>query len=290
MSMIRDESGKAATKPGGANATPGSEAALRGRQLSERFFQSQIDARQLLEPFSHLPGILYFVKDTKSRLMAISREAVARMGFQSEDEIIGRLPHEYLPAELADKFLADDGLVIRTGKPLRNIVELYYNQRGICDWIVTNKYPLRDARGKVIGLIGSVQTLEGRQSLLAHLGPVGKAADYIRANLGKPFMLSDVARHAGFSQRQLQRLFLRTWGTTVRQFMIYTRVQAAIRELIHSDRNIAEIASTLGFSDQSAFTNQFREVTGVPPGAYRKRYLSQFAPGQIHRTHGFAGK
>jgi AraC-like DNA-binding protein len=259
------------------NVASASGAADRRRQLRDQFFRRQIDAKQLLEPFNHLPGVLYFVKDTQSRLMAISGEAVARMGFQSEEEIIGRPPHEYLPPDLADKFLADDALVMGQGKPMRNIGEMYYNQRGICEWIITDKYPLRDARGNVIGLIGSVQTFEGRRYLLAHLGPVGKAADFIRANLGKAVTLSEIARQAGFSQRQLQRLFLRAWGISVRQFIIQSRVQAAIRELISSDRAIAEIASRLGFSDQSAFTNQFRKVTGVPPGSYRKRYFAQFS-------------
>ena len=53
-------------------------------QLCDEFFDNQVEARQLLEPFKHLPGILYFVKDVESRLMAISWEAVERMGFESD--------------------------------------------------------------------------------------------------------------------------------------------------------------------------------------------------------------
>jgi AraC-like DNA-binding protein len=247
-------------------------------QLRDHFFAKQIDAKQLLEAFNQVPGLLYFVKDAQSRLMAISREAVVRMGFQSEEEIIGRALHEYLPRDLADKYLADERAVVRRGKPLRNIVEIYYNERGICDSLITDKYPLRDARGRIVGLIGTVQTFEGRLKLLAHIGPVGKAADFIRAHLGEPVMLADIARHSGFSERQLQRLFLRVFGITMRQFVIRSRVQAAIRELIHSNRTISEIACLFGFSDQSAFTNQFRDVTGMPPGIYRKRYFAQFGP------------
>ena len=126
-----------------------------------------------------------------------------------------------------------------------------------------------------MGLIGTTQPFEGRLELLAHIGPVGKAADYVRAHLGEPLLLSVIARHAGFSERQLQRLFLRVFGITVRQFIIQSRVQAAMRELIQPDRSIAEIALKFGFSDQSAFTNQFREATGLPPGTYRKRYFAR---------------
>jgi PAS domain S-box-containing protein len=247
-------------------------------ELRNKFFETKINARQLLDAFNHLPDVLYFVKDVESRLMAVSPEVVTRMGFKSDEEIIGRPLYEYMPPALADKYQKDDRLVIRGGAPILNIVEMYYNQRGACDWIMTNKYPLRDARGEVVGLIGTVQTLEGRQKLLAHLGPVGEAADFIRSHLGEPLMLSDVARRAGFSERQMQRLFLRVFGITIQQFIIHSRIRAAIRELTHSDRTISEIASMFGFSDQSAFTNQFRGMLGVPPGSYRKCYFAQFAP------------
>jgi len=244
--------------------------------LRNHFFGNQIDAEQVLEPFRRLPGIFYFVKDRQSRLMAISREAVVRMGFHSEDEIVGRPPYEFMPPSLADKYVADDGWVIRSGKPLRNIVESYYNERGICDSLVTDKYPLRDARGQIIGLIGTTRPFQGRLELLTHIGPAGKAADYIRAHMGEALMLPEIARRSGFSERQLQRQFIRVFGITVRQFIIQCRVQEAMRELIHPDRSIAEIAFRFGFSDQSAFTKQFHAVTGIPPGTYRKRYLSEF--------------
>ena len=256
-------------------ATSARAAGGRRFQLRDEFFANQINGKQLLEPFSRLPGVFYFVKDAQSRMMATSREAVVRMGFQSEDEIVGLPPHEYLPRVLADKYVADDSLVVRQGRALRNIVEVYYNERGICDSLITDKYPLRDSRGQVVGLIGTTQPFEGRLELLAHIGPVGKPADYVRAHLGEPLLLSVIARHAGFSERQLQRLFLRVFGLTVRQFIIQSRVQAAMRELIQPDRSIAEIAFKFGFSDQSAFTNQFREATGLPPGTYRKRYFAR---------------
>lgn len=246
--------------------------------LRDRFFRAQTNSIQLLQPLDHLPGIIYFVKDSRSRMMAISREAVARMGFSSEEDIIGLTGHAYLPPGLAEKYLADDQWVVRHGQPLRNIVEMWFNEQGIPDWIITDKYPLRDSRGRVVGLIGTIQTLQARRKMLAHLGPVGQAADFVRDHLGEPIMLADIARHAGFSERQLQRLFRRTFGLTLQQFIIQSRVQAAIHELTSSRRSIAEIAMMCGFSDQSAFTNKLRAITGLPPRAYRERHLARLTP------------
>jgi AraC-like DNA-binding protein len=248
-------------------------------QLRDEFFRHTLEPRQLLQPLAHIPGVLmYFVKDAESRLMAISPESVKRMGLQSEEEILGKKPHEFLPADLANKYLADDQWVVRHGKPLLNIVEVWFNEQRIRDWSVTNKYPLRNAGGQVVGLVGTVQSFEARRQLLAHLGPVGQAADFIREHLGERMLLAEIARHAGFSERQLQRLFRRVFGMTIQQFIIRSRIHAAIHELTHSERSIAEIAISLGFSDQSAFSNRFREATGTPPRSYRDRHVARFTP------------
>lgn len=246
------------------------------KQLRDKFFDNHLNIKQLLEPFNRFPEAIYFVKDAESRIMAISPGGVTRMGFHSEDEVIGFLPHEYLPPTLARKFVRDDGRVIQSGKPLRNIVEVYYNERGVCDWIITDKYPLSNAAGKVVGLIGTVQPFTARQKLWSQLGPIGKAIDYIQKHLGDHVSLAEITRQAGFSERQLQRKFLRMFGITMQQFIIQSRVHAAINELVHSDRTIAEIAAQFGFTHQSAFTNQFRAIIGVPPSTYRQRYLDQF--------------
>jgi AraC-like DNA-binding protein len=165
------------------------------------------------------------------------------------------------------------------GQPLRNIVEMFFNEQGLPDWIITDKYPVRDRRGKVVGVIGTVQTFETRCKMLAHFGAVGQAADFIREHLSESVMLAEIARHVGLSQRQLQRLFRRAFGLTIQQFIIQSRIQAATHELTHSNRAIADIALSLGFSDQSAFTNQFRRVTGMPPRKYRVCYMASLMPG-----------
>jgi AraC-like DNA-binding protein len=262
---------------------PGRPAAALNLTLEERskaqdkFFSNHLNGKDLLEPFNRFPDALYFVKDTESRVMAVSPGVVTRMGLHSEEEIIGRLPQEYMPPALARKFLRDDGLVVRTGKPMRNIVEVYYNERGVCDWIITDKYPIKDASGRVVGLIGTVQPFTSRQKLWSQLGPIGKAVDYIQTHLGDRVSLPEITLQAGCSERQLQRKFQGMFGITMQQFIIQSRVHAAINELVNTDRTIAEIAAQFGFTHQSAFTNQFREIIGVPPRTYRQRYLEQFA-------------
>ena len=59
------------------------------------------------------------------------------------------------------------------------------------------------------------------------------------------------------------------------EFVSRTRIQAASKELAHTDKPIIEIAIDCGFCDQSAFTVQFRKRTGMTPRNFRKRYRDE---------------
>jgi PAS domain S-box-containing protein len=232
-----------------------------------------LSIRELLRPFDDLSGILYIVKDCQSRVLAISPESLRRMGYKHEHQVIGKLPEEYLPPELALKFRADDAWVLQTGKARLNMVEMWFNPQGQREWISTSKYPLKDAAGNIIGVMGILQNVDIREKRFAYLGPVGDAADYIRARIGEPLLISKIARHAGFSERQLQRNFHKVFNQTIQQYIIQTRIHAAIAYLCHSGLTLGEIALKSGFNDQSAFTNRFKRVTGQTPRAYRLKAL-----------------
>ncbi len=245
-------------------------------KLQAEFFRLVIDPRELLAPFDHIPGVLYFVKDHLFQMMAISHEAVQRLGFQDEEEVIGRTDHEYLPMDLADRYREDDLWVMQNQKPRRNILEMWFTPEGARDWIVTDKYPLRNPQGKIVGLIGTIQPFAARRKLLAELGPVGQAADYIRANLRESIMLSELARRCECSEHQLQQLFHRIFGMTIQRFITYSRVHASIPYLLNSGRSFTDIGVRFGFADAGSFENKFREVTGLTPENYRDRYSASF--------------
>ena len=249
-------------------------------RIREAFFkQSGIDPRQFLQAFNQIPGVDYFVKDAQSRTLLNTREYAPGSGFRSEEQVVGRRAGEYLAKSLADHYEADDRKVIQSGQPLRNILEIGFDEQGVPDWIITDKYPLRDASGNVVGIVGTMQSFKGRIQALPHLGDVGVAADYVRKNLARRLPLEEVAAHVGLSQRHLQRLFRQAIGMSIQQFVIHSRVHTAAHHLTRGPRRpLADIALDCGFSDQSAFTNTFRKILGIAPREYRKRYLQDFTP------------
>jgi transcriptional regulator GlxA family with amidase domain len=69
----------------------------------------------------------------------------------------------------------------------------------------------------------------------------------------------------------LQRRFQSAFGITPQEFLLKTRVLAAVRLLEETSLTAGEIARNCGFVDASSFTQHFRKRMGVSPAAYRKR-------------------
>jgi AraC-like DNA-binding protein len=68
---------------------------------------------------------------------------------------------------------------------------------------------------------------------------------------------------------------------TPRQLLTKTRVEAASRQLASGEGTIVDIAQACGYADHSAFTRQFRAVTGMTPRAFRR---AAQAPGSTERV------
>lgn len=236
----------------------------------------------VIEMFNQLPGVYFFVKDTHSRLMVGNQALLDRLEV-SADGLVGTTDHDYFPAHVAESFIRDDRQVMRTGQPLRDRVAVWYNEQHLLDWFVKNKFPLRNAAGKVVGLMGTIQSYEGMYHAHTPLREVSKVIDHIRKHLHERISITRLAALNGVSPRHLHRRFRRAFGLSAQDFITRTRVQAAEDALIRSNQTILEIALSLGFCDQSAFTRQFREYTGLTPGRFRRRYSLAPAPAQARQ-------
>src|SRR4051812_48679459 len=109
---------------------------IRGR---ERFLQRISPDTPFYQLFDCLPEVTFFAKSRDFRLMCASQRFLERFGFREEAEVLGKDDFELFPPRLAENFRRDDEEVFRTGKPKRNIVELFFNEQGVPDWFITNK-------------------------------------------------------------------------------------------------------------------------------------------------------
>ncbi len=82
--------------------------------------------------------------------------------------------------------------------------------------------------------------------------------------------IEHVARFLGMRTRTLQRRLAET-GTTYSQIIGEVRVATALQLIEDDSLTLAQIATTLGYSDPSHFTRAFIRWKGLTPRDYRLR-------------------
>lgn len=78
------------------------------------------------------------------------------------------------------------------------------------------------------------------------------------------------ARRAGISLAGLRRRFLAAYGCSPHQYLLSRRCARARELLRNSDASLATIADALGYRDEFYFSRQFRRLSGLAPGAWRR--------------------
>ncbi|WP_070963079.1 helix-turn-helix transcriptional regulator [Vibrio sonorensis] len=77
--------------------------------------------------------------------------------------------------------------------------------------------------------------------------------------------VKDLADHACLSATQLKKLFTRSVGMSVMQYVTKVRMEKAKSLLIYTDTPIAIVAQQVGYLDPSAFSRRFHQFYGQTP-------------------------
>lgn len=236
------------------------------------------DPFQLCKPFENIPGVSFFIKDAKSRLLYMNKKFLPRIGLDSNEELFGKTDFDLFPPRLAEHFRRDDQVVMQTKEPMLNILELVFNGQGLPDWFLTNKYPLLCNKGNVLGVFGSVRPYadKNNSSSIGELkwerdDEIGRAVNYIRKNFRKNIAISDLVKVSGLNHRKLHRGFIELFAVAPMQFITRTRIESACDDLLVTQKKLTEIAQDNGFYDQSSFTQHFRKMMKITPLKYRKQ-------------------
>jgi AraC-like DNA-binding protein len=234
-------------------------------------FVDQIDGLSHFDLlFNHLEGVAFFAKNSALELQAANREFWHRLPVNSEADLIGKTDFELFPPRLAENFRRDDLAVMKSGEPMLNILELFFDEQGLPDWFLTNKFPIRSASAEVIGVMGTVRNFAGDRRAISSLAQLDHAVQYLRSNFRSPILTTDLAARCNMSLRQFNRSFKEAFNTTPTDFLIKTRIHAACESLRNSDAPIWEIAVQNGFYDQSLLNRHFRRHMGTTPLRYRR--------------------
>lgn len=93
--------------------------------------------------------------------------------------------------------------------------------------------------------------------------------DYVHANLGSNLCVAEIARVTFISPYHFGKLFKRSTGQTLHQYILGERIRKAETLLAATNLGLAEIALMIGLANQSHFTTVFKKKKGVTPGSYR---------------------
>ncbi|MBQ7003424.1 MAG: helix-turn-helix transcriptional regulator [Oscillospiraceae bacterium] len=87
----------------------------------------------------------------------------------------------------------------------------------------------------------------------------------------RDWSIDAIAEELALSRSRFQHLYSDTFGTSVSQDLILSRIQYAANLLKHSNMSIEEISNTCLYSTPSYFVRQFKKVMGVTPNTYRQQ-------------------
>lgn len=129
----------------------------------------------------------------------------------------------------------------------------------------------------------------GRGTVDRRIG--GIVAD-MEANLDQPLPPRELARRAGVSVRQLERLLRSRFHDTPNGYYLKLRLQAARNHLFYGDMPIQEIATATGFSSPPVLSRAFKARFGLSPREFRDRFarerLQRFRP-EVRQQIGLGG-
>ncbi len=109
----------------------------------------------------------------------------------------------------------------------------------------------------------------GRDRLALSPTQVSRVREYIRTNLARDIGLAEMADQLSLSPHYFSMRFKHALGVSPHHYVLRERIHEARRLLAAGRMSISEVALSLGFSDQSHFSQAFRKMTGTTPKRYQ---------------------
>ena len=118
---------------------------------------------------------------------------------------------------------------------------------------------------------------ENRQETVrsAHrIGKIKNVLEYVEKNYQSPITLNEMAEVAGMNPQYFCRAFKEIAMQSPMDYVIFYRLEQAVRLLDATDLSVMEVAMECGFNDCSYFIRVFKKQKNMTPNQYRKRKLS----------------
>jgi len=219
--------------------------------------------------FAHVPDIVFCIKNINGQYISANRAFADRLGLSSHQDILGKTASDLFPNYLATIYDEQDNIVFHSGDEIVDQLELVSKRDGGIGWHLASKLPLRGKSGEIIGLASISRDLLTPGSEDLKFAGLARTVDFIQKNYAEDLKLSEMAAKINLSTTQLDRRMKKIFKLSTSQFIRKVRIGAATNMLMNSNKSVSEIAHSCGYSDQSAFTRQFKATVGMAPGQFR---------------------
>ena len=113
---------------------------------------------------------------------------------------------------------------------------------------------------------------EGETGWLAGLGDryVARALALFHRDIARPWTVDELGREVGLSRSALGERFTRLIGVAPMQYLANWRMQVAAQKLRNSNASLAQVANTVGYESEAAFSRAFKRAFLTAPATWRR--------------------
>jgi PAS domain S-box-containing protein len=106
-----------------------------------------------------------FWKDINSNYLGCNLPFAQDAGFNSPEELFGKTDFDMGWKNEAELYRKDDKVVMSSGIPRYDYEELQTRANNKIGWLKTNKIPLKDSNGNIVGLLGTYEDITERKKI-----------------------------------------------------------------------------------------------------------------------------
>ncbi len=172
---------------------------------------------------------------------------------------------EYMQARVSDILTIMSRSAIQGGSETDSVLQISQDFRKTClniHSVIDLGIFLSKAMKQYVAMVYEISSLKHKRSIY-------RVISYVRNRLSEKISLEEVARHVGFSQSYLSRVFRAEMGMNFNTFLQKERIELAKILLLRNDLTTLDVCAQAGFEDQSYFIKVFRRHEGMTPGEFR---------------------
>lgn len=241
------------------------------------FFARAPLAESVMKLFDALPHTYFYAKDRESRFVKVNHPFLENHGLSEEWEAIGKTDRDLHPPIMAEAYIAEDQRVMASGEAIPGQIWPVLHRRQLPRWYVSTKVPLYSATGEVMGLAGAMYRIADPDDLAQFFHELTPVVRYFDQHYAETISMKEMAQLAGQSATHFHRRFRQLLHMNPTEYLRTVRIQNSQHLLATTSRSLADIATAVGFTDQSHFTKRFRQSTGLTPDVYRRRFMQTIA-------------